>query len=56
MGREFTAEVSSGGILNIPKTFADMNDIEQGDKLEVQVKRHKKSDGETVYESPEATQ
>ena len=43
---QFTAKVTSGGMLNIPRNVMELNEIEQHDLLEVEIVRHQK-DGET---------
>lgn len=40
----FTTEVTSGGMLNIPAKFQKMHGVEEGDLVEVEMKRHKKAD------------
>lgn len=44
----FTASVTSGGMLNIPKKFQEMHEIEENDLVEVEVKRCKKPNGEVI--------
>lgn len=47
---QFTARVSSGGMINIPQNVEDMNDFEHEDLLQLEVVKHKKKDGETAYQ------
>lgn len=43
---KFTSSVTSGGMLNIPQRFQEMNDIEENDLIEVEMTRHKKVNNE----------
>jgi hypothetical protein len=45
---KFTSMVSSNKLLNIPEEFTQLYDIEHEDILEVQIVKHKKSDGTIV--------
>lgn len=44
---QFTAKVTSGGMLNIPQNVQDLNNIEKDDLVEVEILRHRK-DGQEV--------
>lgn len=54
--KRFTSNVSSGELLNVPAEFADLNNVEKGDTLEVEVVAHKKDGQGIVYERDEQTQ
>lgn len=41
---EFTSRVRSSGTLNIPKDLQDTTDIEEGDALTVEIKKHTKKE------------
>lgn len=40
---DFTSEVTSSGMLNIPAKFQKMHEVEEGDLIRVEMKEHKKS-------------
>lgn len=51
---QFTAKVTSGGMLNIPQNVQEMNDIEKDDLVEVEILRHRKDGQEVeIMEAPD---
>ena len=51
---QFTAKIVSGGLINIPKEVEEMNGLEKGDLIEIEVNRVRRvegrtDDGEPIY-------
>lgn len=47
---EFTARVGKGGLITIPSKEREMQNLQDGDLVKFEVVKHKKQDGEVVYD------
>ncbi|MFB6236995.1 MAG: hypothetical protein ABEH81_01355 [Halopenitus sp.] len=51
--RQFVSSVISGGMINVPNTFADHHDLQKDDTVELRIVSHKR-DGEEIYSTEES--